>query len=251
MDYPNFTPMRPKLGLIGHRGIAAHAPENTLRSFRLAAEQGIDWIEFDIRLTKDHQLIIFHDDTLERTTTGTGAIENCLAADLMSLDVEGEPIPCLEDILDQLLALNLYLNIELKVSATFAHENLAIFSQQLVKILKNTWPADRPLPLISSFHWPLLMQIREQIMDVPLGFLHSKCTSKLIHEVARTANAAVHTHFSSLQPSHFALGQKLDVPILAYTVNDPVIAQQLFDLGVFALFSDDPLALIHAGVHLP
>jgi glycerophosphoryl diester phosphodiesterase len=96
--------------VIGHRGAAGHAPENTLASFAKAAALGVRWVEFDVRLTGDGALVVFHDDTLERTTDGSGRVTDSTWAQINKLDAgawfgrafAGERVPALEDALTEL-----------------------------------------------------------------------------------------------------------------------------------------------------
>ena len=110
--------------MIGHRGAAGAAPENTLASIRKARELGASWIEFDVKLTKDGQAILFHDDCLERTTDGRGAVAATTLAEIRRLDAElvrraafrGEPVPTLEA-LALCAELGLGINVEIKPCA--------------------------------------------------------------------------------------------------------------------------------------
>lgn len=248
MKYHKFSPVPPAGALIGHRGIAKHAPENTLSSFRLAAKQKVDWIEFDLRLTKDNELVIFHDDTLERTTNGNGWVHESTLKQLTKLDAgmwfsptfKGEPIPLFREVLSELLCLPLYLNIELKIppNADQTHED--ILSKQVISILSSNWPSSHAWPLISSFHWPLLEKIRNAFPDIPIGFLTETCTSDAIKKVASTPNAALHCDYLSLSKETLDLCEQAAIPVLAYTINQPEIAQRLIQAGIFGLFTDDP-----------
>ena len=108
--------------VIGHRGAAAFAPENTLESIRTAAEIGAKWVELDVKLTKDSIPIIFHDDTLERTTSGYGPVAEASWNDIKELEAgmwfsEGftnVSVPTLEDALEEILKLKLGVNLEIK-----------------------------------------------------------------------------------------------------------------------------------------
>lgn len=108
--------------VVGHRGVCALYPENTMLSFAKAVEMGLDGIETDVHMTTDGRLVLIHDDRLERTTDGVGLVEECTLADLKRLDAgshlearfHGERIPELEDLLDLVRGTSLMLNVEIK-----------------------------------------------------------------------------------------------------------------------------------------
>ena len=86
---------------IGHRGARGYAPENTLKSFQKAIELGVDAVELDVQLCKSGELIVMHDDTVDRTTDGSGFVKKLKLKDLKKLDAGmGERIPTLEEVLD-------------------------------------------------------------------------------------------------------------------------------------------------------
>src|SRR3990167_2302278 len=96
-----------KQGVIAHRGASHLAPENTLASFIMASELPIEWVEFDVMLSKDQVPVVFHDDTLSRTTNGTGFIDQFTFDELRNLDAGswfssrfvGEKIPSLSEVI--------------------------------------------------------------------------------------------------------------------------------------------------------
>src|SRR3989344_9380836 len=99
---------------IGHRGACGYAPENTLKSFQRAIDLGVDAIELDVQLCKSGELIVMHDNTVDRTTDGSGFIKKLKLKDLKKLDAgEGERIPTLEEVLN-LVDRRVKVNIELK-----------------------------------------------------------------------------------------------------------------------------------------
>jgi len=111
-----------------HRGLKCACPENTIPAFRRALEAGVDMLEFDLRLTKDKRLAIIHDDTVDRTTNGTGAVSEYTWAELQRLDAggwfdkafEGCRVPALEELCELLAASGAnapLLNVEIKPSA--------------------------------------------------------------------------------------------------------------------------------------
>lgn len=110
----------------GHRGLMAFYPENTLLSFQKALEAGVDMLEFDLRLTKDRHLAVIHDETVDRTTDGTGRVGDYTLAELKRLDAggwfgkpfEGLRIPTLEELCDLLTDWpDVLLNVEIKPAA--------------------------------------------------------------------------------------------------------------------------------------
>src|SRR5688572_5512979 len=108
--------------IIGHRGAAMVAPENTLESLREAKRQGATWVEVDIKLTSDNKLILLHDDLVDRTTSGQGAAAGMTLAALRALDAgawkgeawKGALIPTLEEAVKEIRALGLHCNFEIK-----------------------------------------------------------------------------------------------------------------------------------------
>jgi glycerophosphoryl diester phosphodiesterase len=114
-----------KIDVIGHRGASAYAPENTLASFALAKEMGADWFELDSTLTRDGQVIVIHDDTLDRTTNGKGPVADMTLAQLKQLDAgawkdpkfAGERLPTLAEALDLARKRRIGVYLEIKNSA--------------------------------------------------------------------------------------------------------------------------------------
>src|SRR5882672_765563 len=105
-----------------HRGASGYAPENTLAAFRLAAELGADMIEFDVHLTADDRLVVLHDDTLDRTTSGSGYVRDHTWDEICRLDAggwyapqfAGQRVPLLEDVLSWAREAGMPLSIEMK-----------------------------------------------------------------------------------------------------------------------------------------
>ena len=99
----------------GHRGYKAKYPENTMLSYRRAHALGVDMLEIDLNLTKDGQLALIHDRTVDRTTDGCGPVKDFTLAQLQTLDAgQGERIPCFAEFLDWVAGTRLCLNVEIK-----------------------------------------------------------------------------------------------------------------------------------------
>src|SRR5204863_4134011 len=130
--------------IIGHRGAAAHAPENTLAGLRRAKALGCSWVEFDVRLTADNQPVLLHDNRLERTTDGRGRVSAMSLAAVRRHDAgqwfhssfSGERVPTLEEALMLLAELGLGANVELKA----ARGKEAVTGAVVAEVLARTWP---------------------------------------------------------------------------------------------------------------
>lgn len=103
---------------VAHRGASAYEPENTLRAFKRAMELGADMSELDVHLSKDGELIVMHNETVDRTTNGHGAIKDMSSGQIRSLDAgQGERVPTLQEVIDLVRGRN-GLYIELKAERT-------------------------------------------------------------------------------------------------------------------------------------
>src|SRR6185503_9862733 len=150
--------------IIGHRGAAKAAPENTLAGMREAKRQGAAWVEFDAKLTGDNHVILLHDDLVDRTTNGKGAAAQMTFAEIRALDAgswlapafAGVQVPTLEETVRELIALGLNCNFEIKPCPG----RELVTAEFVMRELQRLWPAQgstgAPRPLISSFAYASL-----------------------------------------------------------------------------------------------
>ncbi|HET8725934.1 MAG TPA: glycerophosphodiester phosphodiesterase [Alphaproteobacteria bacterium] len=237
--------------VIGHRGAALHAPENTLAGFRKAAALGARMVEFDVKLTRDGVPVVIHDATADRTTNGTGAVRDMDLADLRRLDAgarfpnpafRGERVPTLEETLRLCLDLDLAINIEIKPCPGREAETAEVALAEARRL----WPNDRPLPLVSSFALASLRQAMESAPDWPRGYLIWNRPADWLDHVAALRPATLNIGHERETPESIDAYRATGLPLIAYTVNEPVRARELFDLGVAAVFSDAPDAILAA-----
>jgi glycerophosphoryl diester phosphodiesterase len=236
--------------VIGHRGAAADAPENTLASFREAARQGARMVEFDVRLSRDGRAVVFHDDTLERTSSGLGRVADHDLAALQALDAggwfaprfAGEPIPTLEQAVAVCLDLGLAVNIEVKPDRGREAETARIALAAAAAL----WPAGRPPPLVSSFAPACLEVARAVVPHWPRGLLVGRVPRDWRARAARLACVAVHADHRSLDAAAVARIKAAGLAVLAYTVDDAGRAAQLWGYGVDAVFADRPRDFIES-----
>jgi glycerophosphoryl diester phosphodiesterase len=228
--------------VIGHRGAAAVAPENTLTSLRKAKELGAVWVEFDVKLTRDGAAVLMHDERLERTTDGQGAVAQLTLAELQKLDAgawfgpsfAGERVPTLADALALCGELGLGINLEIKPCPGREAETARV----AVETLLEHWPEDRPAPLISSFAPVCLAVARDLAPAMPRGYL-AGCLPALWQEQLETYGCStLHLNDRRTSERQRAAVLTAGVPLVLYTVNDPRRARELLERGVAALFTD-------------
>lgn len=228
--------------IIGHRGAAGHAPENTLVSLRKAAELGANWVEFDVKLTRDGELVLFHDDTLDRTTDGAGTIAGHSLAELQALDAggwygkafAGERIPTLGAALDTAAELGLGCNIEVKPSEGREDETARAVARALAA--RSTAP-----PLLMSSLWRSVLEIlHDERAEIPRGFVVHEIPDDWRAVIERTECISLHAGEWNLDADKAAMVHAADVRLLAFTVNTKRQAEKLFAMGVDGVFSDFP-----------
>jgi glycerophosphoryl diester phosphodiesterase len=229
--------------VIGHRGAAAHAPENTLAGFRAAKALGCSWVEFDVRLTRDGMPVICHDDRLQRTTGARGRISKLPLAAIRELDAgswfgaafAGERIPTLDETLALCRELGLGANVEIKAETGHGPATAVAVANCLDRL------ADRLPPiLISSFLADAVAAAARLAPLVPRGMLWRKLPRSWRKSAAALGCATIHLGQDSLTEAAVAMIRDAGYPLLAYTVNEAARARQLFEWGVASVFADAP-----------
>lgn len=230
--------------VIGHRGAAGHAPENTLAGIREAARLGAKWVEFDVRLSADGVPVLMHDDTLDRTTDESGPVDGRDVAELRALDAgrwfhdrfTGEAIPTLQETIALLAALGLGANVEIKPSPG----REAATGHAVGHLLREAWPGVLPPPLVSSFAAPSLAAAREAAPDIARGLLIRSVDGNWAESMRALGCATLHCGHRRLTRARVAEIRRAGYPLLAYTVNDRARAETLFDWGATAVITDRP-----------
>jgi glycerophosphoryl diester phosphodiesterase len=229
--------------VIGHRGAAARAPENTLAGLRCAKALGCAWVEFDVRLTGDGALVLCHDPLLDRTTSGSGLVSATPLAAVRELDAgssfdpsfAGERVPTLDEVLLLAAELDLGANIEMKSDRGREYATAAAVAASLRR------PRGRPpAVLVSSFLLSALAALRELAPEVPRSVLFRFIPRDWAQTALRLGCTMIGADHRRLRPPRVAAIRGAGYPLAAYTVNDPARARLLFDWGVTSVFSDAP-----------
>ncbi len=230
--------------MLGHRGAAACAPENTLAGLRRASALGCRWVEFDVRLTADDELILLHDERLDRTTSGSGkacaqpfaAIRCYDAGGWFGREFAGESVPTLAEAVKVLSGLGLGANVELKAARGREAETGAAAAD----LLRRLWPPHLPGLLISSFLPAALAAARDHAPEIARGLLVRGIPRDWRHRAESLGCVSINAEHRALHPRIVAEIREANYLVLAYTVNDPAQARKLLDWGVNSVFSDVP-----------
>ncbi|HEX3862255.1 MAG TPA: glycerophosphoryl diester phosphodiesterase [Stellaceae bacterium] len=231
--------------VIGHRGAAAYAPENTLASFRRAKALGCRWVEFDVRLSGDGMPMVCHDSRLDRTTDGSGviaamplaAIRNCDAGAWFDPGFAGEKVPILDEVLILAAELGLSTNIEIKSDRGREYATAAAVARTLTR--------HRPVGiLVSSFQRAAVTAIRDLAPHIPRGVLFRLVPRNWAAIAQRLGCIAIGADYRYLRARRIAAIRAAGYDLLSYTVNSPARARLLLGWGVTSVFSDAPDIII-------
>lgn len=223
----------PPFTIIGHRGACAHEPENTLRSIRRAIADGAEMVEIDVRSVAG-EILVIHDDTLDRTTDGSGQIDSLSFDDLRQLDAgAGEMIPILAEALELTLP-TLPLNIEIKEVAVTA---------PVCDLLLSIPRLDQQRVLLSSFHQEAIREVRQRLPEIPIGILADESPDSLaqMNPLANELGAvSVHPPVESMSAEIVAEAHQSGFQVLPFTARTLGQLTHVLDCGADGCFADDP-----------
>lgn len=224
-----------------HRGGAGLAPENTLAAFRNALALGVDYLEMDLHVSADGEVVVIHDATLRRTTNGRGYVRETPLSELKRLDAgawfhgrfAGERIPTLREVLEMVRASGdsrIRLNLETKYDAGAPPPD--DFEERVLRLVREAGMSGRII--VQSFHYPSLSRVKALDPAVPTAVL------RRASDIPPDAVAVVRQAGATIYSPNFRLigGDVIDalhragVPVVPWTVNDPVDMQRLLDAGI-------------------
>ena len=239
--------------VIGHRGAAGHAPENTLASIAKAAALGVTWVEVDVMLSGDGEPVLIHDETLERTTDGKGRVSETPLAELRTLDAgswfgpasaptfAGERIPTLAEAVNLVAELGLGINIEIKPTKGFE----AATGRAVGAFAARDWPPGLLTPILSSFSADALAAAHEAAPGMPLALLVGRVPSDWQQRLEDLGGTLLHCAERHLTAGTARAILDTGHHLLTYTVNEKARAEVLYSWGVEAVFSDYPDRLLN------
>ncbi|WP_051208243.1 glycerophosphodiester phosphodiesterase family protein [Saccharospirillum impatiens] len=228
--------------LIGHRGVASEAPENTAIGLKRCKQLGIKWVELDVTLAGDGSLVMMHDETLERFRKPTERISKMDREALLKVDAgewfspvfAGEPLLFLDQAVDLVKTLGMGLNLEIKINPDLPVEALVdgVLATEGLDALQH---GDRLV--VSSFDHQALARVAASKPEWPLGALYEGVNAQWRDSLVGFTPYSIHTDFETLTDD-LAADIRSEYPLYCYTVNDPITFKRLLDKGVNGVFSD-------------
>lgn len=231
-----------KTKIWAHRGASAYAPENTLESFKLALNQGADGIELDVQLSKDGELVVIHDETIDRTSDGIGFVRNYTLEELKKFNFNygnanynNVKIPTLREVYEFLKPTNLVINVELKTGIIF-YEGI---EEKVLNLAKEMNMEDRII--YSSFNHYTIKKIKELNNNVPTGLLYCDGWIDVLKYAKKLGVTALHPCGYNLQYENLIEECKKEKMLLhVWTVNSEKDIKFLYENNIDAIITNYP-----------
>lgn len=222
--------------VIGHRGAAAYAPENTLASFREARRRGATWVEIDVKLTRDGVPIVMHDSSLKRTM----GIDR-LVAEMLRVDLPKD-VPTFDEAIACFAELGLGCNVEIKPCEGREVETARV----TVETLRRCWPASLPPPLLSSFKAASLVAARDAAPEFARAILLGRIEENWRTRAEEVGAVGVNTNGARLTAPQAVDIRKAGYALSVYTIDDGAVARALVGMGVDCIITDAPDVILAA-----
>ncbi len=231
--------------LVAHRGASPYAPENTLVAFEKARELGSRAIEFDVMMSKDGEVFVFHDEQLKRTSNGVGKFTDATKEYIASLDAGSwfspnfadSTIPTLTEVLAWCVTHDIQANIEIKPYSGAAERVAAA----VLGCLNRTWPRDMQLPLVSSFDTEILSRCSSLIPELPVGLLMHRWHKTSWRDAAQELGAfSIHLPRYVVTKERIQAVKQAGYAVCIYTVNCKKLAKTFLEWGADSVLSDYP-----------
>jgi glycerophosphoryl diester phosphodiesterase len=218
------------LRVIAHRGARAEEPENTLRAVKRAAECGADAVEVDVRFSSDQEPVVIHDETLDRTTNGSGAVSEQTPEQLRALDAgKGEKIPMLSEVLLLVKALGRELVIELKESGT---------EDRLVREIVRA--GMERYVVIASFYHSSLLRMKELAPSLKTGVILSSLPVFPVTLALDAKADAIFQRYPRLERGYVEDAKRNGLAIYVWLINTVEDFERVRELGVNGIVTDNP-----------
>lgn len=233
--------------IYAHRGVSKYFPENTMLAFQKVEHTGAAGIELDVQLSGDGEVVVIHDETVNRTTNGEGYVKDLTLSELKKLEIchsfkvrmPIQSIPTLEEVLSWLVTTDLRLNIEFKTNK-IQYEGI---EEKVFQLLIQYGITERIL--FSSFHYPTILQCKQLAREIPANYLVSNSWKKPPNELVRAGVNGVNPNVQLLKSEGMArLYQENGLTLYPYTVNTQKQLKLCQSVGCTGVITDDPMQLV-------
>lgn len=219
---------------IAHRGAKAYEPENTLQAFQKALDLNSDGIELDVHLSSDDQIIVIHDETIDRTANGKGLVSSFSLAEIKSFLIDGKyQIPTLNEVFD-LINKRCLINIELKGLAT-PNKVVALIEEY---ISEKNWNYNHFI--VSSFDWNMLQETSNLNPNIPIGVLTEENLETALAFAEKIKAKAINPDFQLLNAENVQKIQEKGFLVFPWTVNTEKDIQEMKSYNINGIISDNP-----------
>lgn len=225
-----------------HRGASGYAPENTLAAFALADKMGADGIELDVQLTKDGQLVVCHDETIDRCSDHRGFVKDYTLSELKKFNFNNHndqypfcEIPTLEEVLELVKPTKMVINIELKTGIF----NYPSIEEKTIEMVKKYDMENRII--YSSFNHYTILNILKINPHANCGFLHTDCIIDIADYAEKYAVKNLHPAFYFLlNEKYYQDAIKHNLAINAWTINDEKYILAALKMKINAIITNYP-----------
>ena len=239
--------MSPSLDVHGHRGAAGLAPENTLAAFRKALELGVDALEMDLHITRDGEVVVIHDETLDRTTDGRGSIGDLTLGEVKRSDAgiksaaafRGERVPTLREVIDLIKASgNKRVRMDLEIKFGKGQEGMpGDFEERVLEVVRQTSFIGRVN--VISFHHPSLLKVKALQPMIRTGLLEEGQQHEDPVGLVRQYRADYYSpRFRQVTAELVTALHHASIPIVPWTVNEEADMRRQMALGIGMLAGD-------------
>lgn len=229
--------------IFAHRGFSAAFPENTMKAFTEAEKVGAHGLEIDVQLSKDGEVVIIHDEKVDRTTNGTGFIKDLTFKEIRKLDasykskkwLKKEPIPSFTEFLEWMTTNSLICNVELK-NGVFPYKGM---EEKVVSLIRYYNLENRII--LSSFNHYSIVYSYQLAPEIEIAPLYSEGLF-MPWVYAQSINAkGIHPKLLAAPNEIIISAMENGIAVRPYTVNKEMDMNRLFDIGCSALITDDPV----------
>lgn len=229
--------------IYGHRGASGYAPENTLEAFKMAADMGAEGVELDVHICRSGELVVAHDEGIERVSDGTGLIKDLTLKELKALhfnrthpEYKDARIPTLQEVFQLLKPTGLKINCELK-NSVFDYPQL---EERVIGLAIQEGMLDRIL--FSSFNHHSMLRMKQLAPSVACGLLYEAVLVRPWEYARSLGMDAIHPHYAEvlLPGDECAFAHEAGIRVNTWTVNTPEAIEAVLREGADILITNYP-----------